>query len=121
MKLTWFIPIGFLVAFFSTIVGAVGPILNPFYLNYGLEKEKMIATKTFNSFLVGFVQISSYTALGSLQNNLWMYGIVLGIGASVGNWIGKSFLAKVSNTLFRKLVLVVMVISGVIMIIKQLW
>jgi uncharacterized membrane protein YfcA len=120
MKLSWFIPIGFFVEIFSTLIGAVGPVLNPFYLNYGLEKEKMIATKTINSFFIGLVQIATYSALGSLKGNLWLYGLVLGIGASAGNWIGKTFLSKVSNALFRKLAIAVMVISGVIMIIKQL-
>jgi uncharacterized membrane protein YfcA len=120
MKLSWFIPIGFFVEIFSTLIGAIGPVLNPFYLNYGLEKEKMIATKTINSFFIGLVQIATYSALGSLKGNLWLYGLVLGIGASAGNWIGKTFLSKVSNALFRKLAIAVMVISGLIMIVKQL-
>ena len=119
MKLSWFIPTGFFVAFFSTLIGAVGPVLNPFYLNYGLEKEKMIATKTINSFFVGLVQISGYTVLGSLKDNLWMYGVIVGIGASAGNWIGKVYLKKVSNSLFRKLIIAVMVVSGIVMIVKQ--
>jgi uncharacterized membrane protein YfcA len=121
MKLAWFIPLGFIIAFFSTLIGAVGPVLNPFYLNYGLQKENMIATKTMNSFFVGLVQISSYTALGSLKGNLWVYGIILGIGASAGNWVGKTWLHKVSGDLFRKLVIAVMVLSGIIMIVKHIW
>ena len=119
MNLRWFIPLGFSVAFFSTLIGAVGPVLNPFYLNYGLEKERMIATKTINSFFVGLVQISSYTALGSLNGNLWMYGIVLGAGASAGNWIGKNFLKRFSDKIFRIFVIAVMVISGLLLIGKQ--
>jgi uncharacterized membrane protein YfcA len=121
MKLAWFIPLGFIIAFFSTLIGAVGPVLNPFYLNYGLQKENMIATKTMNSFFVGLVQISSYTALGSLKGNLWVYGIILGIGASAGNWVGKTWLHKVSGDLFRKLVIAVMVLSGIIMIVNHIW
>ncbi|MGN6541492.1 MAG: sulfite exporter TauE/SafE family protein [Ginsengibacter sp.] len=120
MSLKGFIPLGFFVAFFSTLIGATGPVLNPFYLNYGLEKEPMIATKTMNSFFVGLVQISSYTALGSLHGKLWFYGIALGLGASLGNWIGKRFLKKVSGNTFRIFVILIMVISGVIMIVKQL-
>lgn len=120
MKLAWFIPIGFFVELCSTLIGATGPVLNPFYLNYGLEKEKMIATKTINSFLIGLVQISSYTVLGSLKGNLWLYGIIIGLGASVGNWLGKKFLKKISSNVFRKLVIAVMVLSGIIMIVRQL-
>jgi uncharacterized membrane protein YfcA len=119
MKLKWFIPIGFLVEFLNSLIGATGPVLNPFYLNYGLEKEKMIATKTVNSFFTGLVQISSYTAFGSLKGNLWIYGIILGIGASAGNWLGRTYLKKISNPLFRKLVIIVMLISGAVMIVKQ--
>lgn len=119
MSLKGFIPLGFFVAFFSTLIGATGPVLNPFYLNYGIEKESMIATKTMNSFFVGLVQITSYTALGSLHGKLWIYGIVLGLGASAGNWIGKTMLKRFSNKTFRIFVIVVMVISGLIMIGKQ--
>jgi uncharacterized membrane protein YfcA len=119
MKLSWFIPVGFFVTFFSTLIGATGPVLNPFYLNYGIEKERMIATKTVNSFFVGLVQISSYTALGNLKGELWIYGIVLGIGASLGNWIGKKFLKKISGKQFRIIVIIVMVGSGIALIAKQ--
>jgi uncharacterized membrane protein YfcA len=120
MKLKGFIPLGFAVEFFSSVIGAVGPVLNPFYLNYGLEKEKMIATKTANSFFVNLVQITTYSAVGALKNNLWIYGIVLGIGASVGNWIGKILLQHFSNKLFRIFVIAIMVLSGVLMIARQL-
>ncbi|WP_227672310.1 hypothetical protein [Psychrobacter urativorans] len=58
-----FIPLGFIIAFMSTLVGGLGPILNPFYMNAGLEKENLIATKTANSFFVGIVQIGSYAFL----------------------------------------------------------
>lgn len=80
----------------------------------------MIATKTMNSFFVGLAQISSYTALGALHGKLWFYGIALGLGESLGNWIGKTFLKKVSGNTFRVFVIVVMAVSGVIMIVKQL-
>jgi hypothetical protein len=119
MSLKGFIPLGFFVAFFSTLIGATGPVLNPFYLNYGIEKESLIATKTMNSFFVGLAQITSYTALGSLHGKLWIYGIVLGLGASAGNWIGKTMLKRFSNKTFRIFVIIVMVISGLIMIGKQ--
>jgi uncharacterized membrane protein YfcA len=120
MTLTWFLPLGFFVEFFSSLIGATGPILNPFYLNYGLQKEKLIATKTINSFFIGLIQITTYSALGSLKGNLWFYGIILGIGASVGNWVGKTFLKKITNALFKKIVIAVMVISGITMIVRQL-
>lgn len=45
VQLWHFAPIGLLVSVLGTIIGALGPVLNPFYLNYALEKEELIATK----------------------------------------------------------------------------
>lgn len=114
-----FIPLGFIVAFMSTLVGGLGPILNPFYMNAGLEKENLIATKTANSFFVGIVQIGSYSFFGVITAKLWVYGLVLGLGAVIGNIIGKRFLAGMSISQFRIMLLILMVISGIVMIIRN--
>ncbi len=114
-----FIPLGFVIAFMSTLVGGLGPILNPFYMNAGLEKENLIATKTANSFFVGIVQMISYTFFGIITAKLLVYGLVLGLGAVIGNIIGKRFLAGMSISQFRVMLLILMVISGLIMIIRN--
>lgn len=49
----------------------------------------------------------------------WIYGMVIGIGASAGNWIGKTFLKKISSKLFRVFVIIIMVGSGLALIAKQ--
>ena len=115
-----FVPLGFGTAFISTIVGGLGPVLNPFYMNVGLTKEDLIATKTSNSFFVGIAQISSYAFFGVLNPSLWGYGIVLGLGAVIGNLIGKRLLAGISIKQFRVAVITVMVVSGVVMIWQNL-
>ncbi len=120
MHLWYFIPLGFIVSVLGTIIGALGPVLNPFYLNLGLNKEDLIATKAANSFFMGLSQIGSYTFFGLLHNELWVYGISLGIGATLGNIVGKRFLANMKSATFRKLVIALMVISGIILIYGQL-
>jgi uncharacterized membrane protein YfcA len=121
MKAAYFIPLGFGVTFISTLFGATGAILNPFYLNMGLVKERMIATKTANSFIAGIAQLSSYTFLGALKGDLWFYGLAIGIGATLGNIIGKRQLKKVSDTRFRQYVIALMVVSGLLMVGKGLF
>lgn len=121
MKKAYFVPLGFGVTLVSALFGATGPIMNPFYLNMGLMKETMIATKTANSFLAGIAMLSSYALLGALDGELWWYGLLIGIGASIGNIIGKNLLAKMTDKLFRKGVIALMVISGILMIAKSLW
>lgn len=94
--------------------------MNPFYLNLGLDKEELIATKTANSFLMGLSQIVSYAFFGLLHSELWVYGISLGIGATVGNLVGKRFLVNMKSSTFRKFVIALMVISGILLIYGQL-
>jgi len=118
MKLWYFIPLGFVVTLISTLFGATGAVLNPFYLNMGLVKEKLIATKTANSFFAGFAQLGSYTFLGVLQGELWGYGVLIGLGAVIGNIFGKRLLSRMSDQGFRKLVVLIMTISGIVMILK---
>lgn len=120
MELWYFIPLGLTVSMLGTIIGALGPVLNPFYLNQGLDKEELIATKTANSFLMGLSQIGGYTFFGLLNNQLWIYGIVLGIGATIGNVIGKKFLSNMKSSTFRKFIIAIMVISGVLLVYGQL-
>lgn len=120
MKLKYFIPLGFFVTLISGLTGATGPVLTPFYLNYGLFKEKMIGTKTANSFFADIVKIGGYTAFGALQGDLWIYGISLGAGVAVGNVIGKKLLTNMKNETFLKWVIALMVISGSVMIYNQI-
>ena len=121
MKNIYFIPLGFIVTLISTLFGATGAVMNPFYLNIGLLKEKMIATKTANSFLAGMAQLSSYAFLGALKGDLWWYGLLIGIGATIGNIIGKNLLQKMTDETFRKLVILIMVMSGLVLILKELF
>ena len=118
VQLWHFIPLGLLVSIVGTFTGGMGPVLNPFYLNAGITKEELVGTKAANSFFLGIAQISSYTFFGLLTSELWIYGITLGIGATIGNLIGKKLLSKMKNSTFRKLVIIIMVISGVLLLAK---
>ena len=119
MRKWYWLPLGLGIAITSTIVGGLGPVLNPFYLNAGIVKEEMIATKTANSFFMGVLQIGTYSFLGALYGDLWVLGIVLGLGATAGNIAGKKLLGKMTDKTFRGFVLAVMFISGLYMIISK--
>ncbi len=118
MRLWYFFPLGLLIPFISTVTGALGPLLNPFLLNYEMSKEELIATKTFNSFAAGIVQIGSYTFFGALYGQLWLWGLALGAGIGLGNFFGKKLLARITEKSFRQWAIAFMVISGLILIVK---
>lgn len=115
-----FAPLGFIIAFLGTLVGAMGPVLNPFYMNAGLEKEELIGTKTANSFFMGLGQLGGYSFFGLLEGAYWGYGIALGAGAILGNIIGKQILSRITVSGFRILLLIFMVLSGGMLIYASL-
>lgn len=121
MPLWGFAPLGLLVSMIGTLVGAIGPVLNPFYINAGLDKHQLTGTKTMNSFLMGLSQITSYTLFGLLTPTLWAYGLTLGAGAVVGNLVGKRWLDCISDVRFKQGLVVFMVFSGVLMVSKVVW
>ncbi len=120
MQLWYFAPLGFIIPFITSVTGALGPLLNPFLLNYNMSKEELIATKTFDSFAAGLVQIGSYSFFGSLYGELWWWGLALGLGISFGNFVGKKALARITEASFRKWAISFMVISGILLLIEAL-
>jgi uncharacterized protein len=119
VKAWYFLPLAFVNAIGSGLLGSTGPVMNPLYLNYGLEKEAMVATKAFNKAVLHLVKLTAYAAFGSLSPEYLAYGLVIGLGAIPANWLGKLVLAKMSTQQFRQLVFAFVAVSGVAMIWQQ--
>ncbi len=118
-KVWYFLPLGFLNAIASGLVGSTGPILNPAYLSYGLEKEKMVATRAASLTLTHAVKIATYTALGVLSPDLVGYGLIIGCAALPANWLGRKVLEKMSAEQFQVAVVSFIGLSGVWMLWQQ--
>jgi len=118
VKLWYFTPLGFFIGIVGTFTGGMGPILNPFFLNAGITKEELVGTKAAQSLFLGMAQVGSYSFFGLLNRELWIYGIALGLGATLGNFLGKRILSRMSKLSFRRWVIVIMVISGIVLIVK---
>jgi uncharacterized membrane protein YfcA len=115
----FFLPAGFVYAFLSGLIGSIGPILNPFYLKYGLVKENMIATKSTHVLVVHVTKMVTYAALGAITMPYLGYGLVIGIAAAPANWLGQLALQKISDEQFRQLVIGLVTISGMLMLWDQ--
>ena len=120
VKTWYFIPLGFFVSIIGTFTGGMGPIVNPFLINAGIDKEYLVGTKAAQSFFLGMAQVSGYVFFGLFTPKLWSYGIALGLGAILGNLIGKWLLFKMSKLAFRRWLIAIMVLSGTVLIIKSL-
>ena len=120
----WFFPLGVLVAALSAITGATGPVLNPFLLNYGLVKEHLVGTKSFNSLFMQLTKLGAYVSLGLMSQNAWLAGLALGVGAVIGAWLAKKRFSHITVQQFRVYMIAMMTISGLVMLIdamRRVW
>ncbi len=114
-----FLPVSLVNAIGSGLIGSTGPIMNPLYLNYGLEKEAMVATKALNKTILHIVKLVAYLWLGNLSLEYLAYGSVIGLAAIPANWLGKQALAQISAQQFRQLVFTFVAVSGIVMMWQQ--
>jgi uncharacterized membrane protein YfcA len=119
LKAWHIMPAGFLKAYVSGLVGTTGPVLNPFYLRYGLVKEKMIATKASHMTIIHLVKIVTYGALAAISKEQLVAGLAIGLAAIPANLVGKYILSRMSHNQFRQLVLAFMAIGGSWMLWQQ--
>ncbi len=119
VKAWYFLPLSFINAIGSGLIGSTGPVMNPVYFSYGLEKEAMVATKALNKTALHLIKLIAYASFGSLSQEYIAYGLVIGLGAIPANWLGKLVLAKMSAQQFRQMVFAFVAISGVAMIWQQ--
>jgi len=119
-RTVWFFPLALVVAFVSGIIGAAGPLFNPFLLNYGLAKEQLIGTKAINSFVMQLSKLTGYLSFGVLTAEVAGYGLALGLGGMLGIYLGKAWLAKISQQQFTLIVTLAMFASGAVLFVRGL-
>ncbi len=119
IKAWHFMPIGFVISYLSGLIGGVGPLMNSAFLNYGMTKESLIGTRSANAVLLHLTKILSYGYFGFVTGEVLKFGIILGLSSIIGNIFGKRLLLRISYSVFRTIVIVTMVVSGVLMLIKQ--
>jgi uncharacterized membrane protein YfcA len=116
MRLPWFIPVSLAVGLISGTIGASSLVSLPFYLNYGLTKERMIATGAFHSLFIQLTKIATYGSLGALTFGSIIEGASAGVGAMVAICVTQRWLDAFKEIWFRRLAILLMFISGLSML-----
>ena len=119
LKAWYIMPAGFLKAFVSGLIGTTGPVLNPFYLRYGLVKEQLLATKAAHVVIIHLVKIITYSAFAALSTEDVIAGFAIGLAAIPANLVGKELLSRMSSYQFRQIVLAFMAVGGIWMLYGQ--
>lgn len=116
MRLPWFVPVSFVSGLTSALVGASGVLANPFYLNYGMVKERMLATRALNSIGIQLAKLAAYGAFGALTVDLALHGLSASVGAVLAVWLTRPWLRRLPSRRFRQLAVLVMFASGVLLL-----
>ncbi len=119
MRVQWFVPVSFVSGFTSGLSGASGLLVNPFYLNYGLIRESLLATRAANSLFIQIAKLGTYGLLGVLTTDAAIPGLIAGTGALVAIWLSRRWLPLLSHSRFRQFAVFVMLSSGTYMLWQQ--
>ncbi|MCM1984781.1 sulfite exporter TauE/SafE family protein [Lyngbya confervoides] len=114
-----FLPMALVNGVGSSLIGSTGPLTNPVYLQFGLQKEEFLATKSLHTSVLHLAKILSYLLLGLLQPDYFYYGMVIGVASFPANWLAKKVLAQMSAEHFTRAVFVLMAVTGVWMVWDQ--
>lgn len=118
MRLRWFTPLGAVSGFLTGMVGAVGPLVAPFYLGYGLVTGAFVGTSSLNVIIGQAPRLAVYGADGLLTVNTLIIGVATGLIAFPGAYIGSLILRRVSVGAFPTIVEIVLIATGILLIVR---
>ena len=116
IPLPCFIPVSVIVGLVSGLIGASSLISLPFYLSYGLTKERLVATGSVHSLFIQLTKVATYASLGTLGSRALLEGLAAGLGAAFAIYITRRWLEIFRDTWFRRLAVVLMLVSGISMV-----
>lgn len=96
-----FAAVGVLAGTLGVVVGATGPLVAPFFLRDGWEKEDIIATKAACQIYVHLQKIVAFGLVGFSFSEELRYVAPLALAVVFGSWCGKKVLSHLSEERFR--------------------
>ncbi len=101
---------GSLSGFLAGMIGTGGALRASFLTGFNLEKFTYIATSASIALVTDATRIPVYISQGFLPEQFYYYIPIL-IGLAVaGSYIGKKIIGKINQNLFRKLVLIAIIL-----------
>lgn len=92
--------LGLVTGALGPIIGAVDPLLSPFFIRSDFSKENMIANKSFFQCLIHFSKIPFFFFLGFNYFKFWPLIILLFVGGFLGSYAGLRILDNINRKVF---------------------
>jgi uncharacterized membrane protein YfcA len=103
-----FLVLGGVAGVLNMTIGAIGPLIAPFFLNLGLDRRALVGTKAACQTLGHLVKIALFGLAGFAFAPHLALLVIAGACVVVGTWIGSRILERVSERFFRHLYMLVL-------------
>lgn len=103
---------GVLAGFCSTIAHAAGPIISLYMFSQNLGKTLFVGSVAWTFTLINLTKLPFYVGIGLIELEVLKFGLVLVWLIPIGSWLGRWMHHKVSESLFNRVVLVLVFIGG---------
>lgn len=112
---------GSIAGFLAGLIGTGGAVRGAAMAAYNLEKSAFVATSAAIDMGVDITRTFIYLGNDYLQAKEFSYIPMLIAVSFAGSWIGKSMLQQISQLMFRKIVLILIGLIGIVSIIHYLY
>ena len=118
-KINSFIPVGLIAGLSSIFIGAVGPLIAPFFLRKDLNKEHIIANKAASQMITHFTKIPLFIYFFNMNYKSELNVLLpLIIAVYLGTNFGKKILSFIPEKLFKKLFKITLFIIAIRLILN---
>ncbi|MBT3984438.1 MAG: sulfite exporter TauE/SafE family protein [Bacteriovoracaceae bacterium] len=112
LKKKGFFILGLVCGFLGPLVGAVGPMIAPFFLRSDLKKEEVVANKSCIQLTIHFLKIPTYYSLGFPFGEYKFEMLALAVFAFLGTKLGVKILKHIPSHIFGILFRVALFAAG---------
>jgi uncharacterized membrane protein YfcA len=98
-----FFLLGAIAGVMNMTIGAVGPLIAPFFLRIGLTRQALIGTKAACQAVGHLVKIAIFGIAGFVFADYAVPLALLSLSVIAGTWIGSQLLERVSERWFKRL------------------
>ncbi len=107
---------GSLSRFLQGLLGIGGPLRGAFLISYNMDKFKYIATLAAIAVIIDATRIPIYFLNNLLEPQFYYFIPVLAVIGIVASYTGKRIVQKISQNIFKKVILVGITIASLLLI-----
>jgi uncharacterized membrane protein YfcA len=113
MRLPHFIILGAVFGWLSAVVGTVGPLVAPFFLDYGLAGSAYIASEAMTAVIMHITKGIVYSKYALLDWHTFTIGLAMGLVMVFGSFTGKKIVDRLPRVWFTRIVEAVVLLTGI--------